>query len=198
MSRIMDYILNMLPYMLIALPIIIIIRVISVSMFKKKGIKTSLWHEIGIVVFVIFLVGLASQTIIPKIEFGVGGLNIVNHNLESKINLILGQVFVDTWRECVVNGYWNYFIINFVGNICMFIPIGFCVPLLWNGMLFWKTTLIGFGTSLFIELCQITQVRGSDVDDLWLNTLGVVIGYVLFLGFKRLSKELDLKFKVKR
>lgn len=198
MSRIMDYILNMLPYMLIALPIIIIIRVISVSMFKKKGIKTSLWHEIGIVVFVIFLVGLASQTIIPKIEFGVGGLNIVNHNLESKINLILGQVFVDTWRECVVNGYWNYFIINFVGNICMFIPIGFCVPLLWNGMLFWKTTLIGFGTSLFIELCQITQVRGSDVDDLWLNTLGVVIGYVLFQGFKRLSKELDLKFKVKR
>ena len=198
MSRIMDYILNMLPYMLIALPIIIIIRVISVSMFKKKEIKTSLWHEIGIVVFVIFLVGLASQTIIPKIEFGVGGLNIVNHNLESKINLILGQVFVDTWRECVVNGYWNYFIINFVGNICMFIPIGFCVPLLWNGMLFWKTTLIGFGTSLFIELCQITQVRGSDVDDLWLNTLGVVIGYVLFQGFKRLSKELDLKFKVKR
>lgn len=175
MSRIMDYILNMLPYMLIALPIIIIIRVISVSMFKKKGIKTSLWHEIGIVVFVIFLVGLASQTIIPKIEFGVSGLNIVNHNLESKINLILGQVFVDTWRECVVNGYWNYFIINFVGNICMFIPIGFCVPLLWNGMLFWKTTLIGFGTSLFIELCQITQVRGSDVDDLWLNTLGVCL-----------------------
>ncbi len=198
MSRIMDYILNMLPYMLISLPIIIIVRVIFVSAFKKKGIRTSQWHEIGLVLFAIFLVGLASQTIIPKIEFGVGGLNIVNHNLESKINLIPGQVFVDTWKECVVNGYWNYLIINFIGNICMFVPIGFCIPLLWNGMSFWKTTLIGFGTSLFIELCQISQVRGSDVDDLWLNTLGVVIGYVLFQGFKRLSKELDLKFKVKR
>ncbi len=198
MSKIISYILNMLPYMLIALPIIIIVRVIAVSVFKKKGIKTSLWHEIAIVLFAIFLAGLASQTIIPKIEFGVGGLNIVNHNLESKINLIPGQVFVDTWKECVVNGYWNYFIINFIGNICMFIPIGFCVPLLWNRMSFGKTTLIGFGTSLFIELCQIPQVRGSDVDDLWLNTLGVVIGYVLFQGFKQLSKELDLKFKVKR
>lgn len=198
MSRIMDYILNMLPYMLISLPIIIVVRVIAVSVFKKKGIKTSQWHEIGLVLFAIFLVGLASQTIIPKIEFGVGGLNIVNHNLESKINLMPGQVFVDTWRECVINGYWNYLIINFIGNICMFVPIGFCIPLLWNGMLFWKTTLIGLGTSLFIELCQIPQVRGSDVDDLWLNTLGVVIGYVLFQGFKRLSKELDLKFKVKR
>ncbi len=198
MSRIMDYILNMLPYMLISLPIIIVVRVIAVSVFKKKGIKTSQWHEIGLVLFAVFLVGLASQTIIPKIEFGVGGLNIVNHNLESKINLIPGQVFVDTWRECVINGYWNYLIINFIGNICMFVPIGFCIPLLWNGILFWKTTLIGLGTSLFIELCQIPQVRGSDVDDLWLNTLGVVIGYVLFQGFKRLSKELDLKFKVKR
>jgi len=198
MSRIMDYILNMLPYMLISLPIIIVVRVIAVSMFKKKGIKTSQWHEIGLVLFAVFLVGLASQTIIPKIEFGVVGLNIVNHNLESKINLMPGQVFVDTWRECVINGYWNYLIINFIGNICMFVPIGFCIPLLWNGMLFWKTTLIGLGTSLFIELCQIPQVRGSDVDDLWLNTLGVVIGYVLFQGFKRLSKELDLKFKVKR
>lgn len=198
MSRIMDYILNMLPYMLISLPIIIVVRVIAVSVFKKKGIKTSQWHETGLVLFAVFLVGLASQTIIPKIEFGVGGLNIVNHNLESKINLIPGQVFVDTWRECVINGYWNYLIINFIGNICMFVPIGFCIPLLWNGILFWKTTLIGLGTSLFIELCQIPQVRGSDVDDLWLNTLGVVIGYVLFQGFKRLSKELDLKFKVKR
>ncbi|MBR3870518.1 MAG: VanZ family protein [Clostridia bacterium] len=198
MSRIMDYILNMLPYMLISLPIIIVVRVIAVSVFKKKGIKTSQWHEIGLVLFAVFLVGLASQTIIPKIEFGVGGLNIVNHNLESKINLIPGQVFVDTWRECVINGYWNYLIINFIGNICMFVPIGFCIPLLWNGILFWKTTLIGLGTSLFIELYQIPQVRGSDVDDLWLNTLGVVIGYVLFKSFKRLSKELDLKFKVKR
>lgn len=198
MSRIMDYILNMLPYMLISLPIIIVVRVIAVSMFKKKGIKTSQWHEIGLVLYAVFLVGLASQTIIPKIEFGVVGLNIVNHNLESKINLMPGQVFVDTWRECVINGYWNYLIINFIGNICMFVPIGFCVPLLWNSMSLRKTALIGLASSLFIELCQILQVRGSDVDDLWLNTLGVVIGYVLFKSFKRLSKELDLKFKVKR
>jgi len=197
MSRIIEYILNMLPYMLIALPIIAIFRVISVSAFKKKGIKTTLWHELGIILFTIFLVGLASQTIIPKIEFGVSGLNIVNHNLESKINLIPGQVFIDTWRECVVNGYWNYFIINFIGNICMFIPIGFCIPVLWNGMSLKKTTLIGLGISLFIELCQIPQARGSDVDDLWLNTFGVIIGYALFVCFKYLLKDLDEKFKIK-
>jgi len=197
MSRIIEYILNMLPYMLIALPIIAIFRVISVSAFKKKGIKTTLWHELGIILFTIFLVGLASQTIIPKIEFGVSGLNIVNHNLESKINLIPGQVFIDTWRECVVNGYWNYFIINFSGNICMFIPIGFCIPVLWNGMSLKKTTLIGLGISLFIELCQIPQARGSDVDDLWLNTFGVIIGYALFVCFKYLLKDLDEKFKIK-
>ena len=199
MNKIIDYIVNMLPYMLIALPIIVIVRAIFVSNFKKKDIKTTFWHEIGIVLFAIFLVGLASQTIIPKFEFGVGGFNIVNHNLENKINLIPGQVFVDTWRECVVNGYWNYLIINFIGNICMFVPIGFCIPLLWKGMSFKKTALIGLAISLFIELCQIPQARGTDIDDLWLNTLGAVLGYILYIAVLHFLKEsFVLKFKIKK
>ena len=39
MNKIIDYIVNMLPYMLIALPIIVIVRAIFVSNFKKKILK---------------------------------------------------------------------------------------------------------------------------------------------------------------
>lgn len=196
MNRIFEYVLNMLPYMLVALPVVIIFRIFAYGFRKKRDYKTTIWHELGVCLFVIFLVGLASQTIIPKLDFGVGGMGITNGNLRGEINLIPGKVFVDTWRDSFVGGYWTYFLINFIGNICLFIPIGFCVPLLWNKSSFRKTVLIGFLVSLFIEVCQFPQARGTDVDDLWINTLGAVIGYLLYVGVARLASEFALKFRI--
>ena len=198
MNRIFGYILNMFPYMLIAIPVVILIRVISCSSLKKKELKTTVWHELGVCLFSLFLVGLFSQTIIPKLDFGVGGISITNGNLLGEINLIPGKVFIDTWRESIVGGYWLYFAINFISNICLFVPIGFCVPLLWNKSTLPKTLLVGFLISLFIELCQLPQARGTDIDDLWINTLGTIIGFIFHRFFKRLFNELDSKFKIKR
>ena len=64
-----------------------------------------------------------------------------------------------------------YFLINFLGNIIMFMPFGLFIPYLW-GISGKKTILIGFSSSLFIEFCQLFLSRGTDVDDLILNTLG--------------------------
>lgn len=44
----------------------------------------------------------------------------------------------------------------------------------------WKTALFGFGVSLFIEATQLILPRGTDVDDLLLNTFGTLLGYALF------------------
>ena len=198
MNRIFGYILNMFPYMLIAIPVVILIRVISCSFLKKKEHKTTVWHELGVCLFSLFLVGLFSQTIIPKLDFGVGGISITNGNLLGEINLIPGKVFIDTWRESMVGGYWLYFAINFIGNICLFVPIGFCVPLLWNKSSLPKTLLVGFLISLFIELCQLPQARGTDIDDLWINTLGAMIGYLLYVGVCRIAKQFLLKFRIQK
>ena len=198
MNRIFGYILNMFPYMLIAIPVVILIRVISCSFLKKKELKTTVWHELGVCLFALFLVGLFSQTIIPQFDFGVGGISITNGNLLGEINLIPGKVFIDTWRESMVGGYWLYFAINFIGNICLFVPIGFCVPLLWNKSSLPKTLLVGFLISLFIELCQLLQARGTDIDDLWINTLGAMIGYLLYVGVCRIAKQFLLKFRIQK
>lgn len=198
MNRIFGYILNMFPYMLIAIPVVILIRVISCSFLKKKEHKTTVWHELGVCLFFLFHVGLFSQTIIPQFDFGVGGISITNGNLLGEINLIPGKVFIDTWRESMVGGYWLYFAINFIGNICLFVPIGFCVPLLWNKSSLLKTLLVVFLISLFIELCQLPQARGTDIDDLWINTLGAMIGYLLYVGVCRIAKQFLLKFRIQK
>lgn len=177
MKVILHYIINSIPYMLCAIPAVVLSRII-VNLFHK-ALKINWWHEVGLLLFAMFCVGAASQTVIPKLEFG-GTAPIVNGNLFGEINLIPGKVFFDTYNECVVNENLLYFIINFIGNICLFIPIGFGLSLLWNNMTIRKTILIALLASLFIELGQLPQARGTDIDDIWINILGALIGYWMY------------------
>ena len=179
MSKIFGYLINMLPYMMIAVPVIVVFRLLLTNRLKKRGLQTSVFHEIGMCIFFMFLVGLASQTIIPKLEFGNGTTGLVNGNLIGEMNFIPGMVFADIYRECIQNGYYLYFVINFIGNICLFIPVGFCIPLLWENISLKKVVLIALSSSIFIELCQFPQARGTDIDDLWINTFGAILGFLV-------------------
>ena len=190
MSLILKYILNMMPYMIITIPIYLIIRIV---IFKTKKKEFNWYHETGLFLFVIFLVGLASQTIIPKFEFGINGLGIIKSG-GHETNLIPFKVLIDTYKEVFVNGYVNYFIINFLGNIIMFMPIGFFIPLLWK-VSNRKVIIIGFGSSLFIEICQLFLTRGTDVDDLILNTIGTILGLLLYRFLYKKFKDWIIKFR---
>lgn len=67
-------------------------------------------------------------------------------------------------------------------NILLFVPFGFLLPLGLKGFRrFWRTYLAGFLTSLCIELVQLVTRRGvSELDDIFNNLLGTMIGYGLF------------------
>ena len=72
---------------------------------------------------------------------------------------------------------------NIILNFCMFMPLGFMLPL---GTPFFRhglaTGLAGFLFSLFIELIQLITRRGMfEPDDLLGNTVGTLIGYGLYL-----------------
>jgi glycopeptide antibiotics resistance protein len=74
-------------------------------------------------------------------------------------------------------------VINVVGNIVAFMPIGLLLPL-WHaaGRHLRTVALIGCGISSAIEALQWIQgQRVTDVDDVMLNTLGSVLGYLGFL-----------------
>ena len=197
MNRVLEYIINTIPYMLCSIPLFVLIRVICLSVAKKAGHKINWAHEIVLCLFVMFCVGVASQTIIPKLEFGNVSAGIVNRNLLGEINLIPGKVFVDIYKECFVNHYPLYFVINVLGNICLFLPIGFGIPLLWKKVSFKKVLLIALLASLFIEICQLPQARGTDIDDLWINTLGALIGYWLYVIANKSTKLNKLFSKLK-
>ena len=189
MGAIIRYAINMTPYMMLAVPTYLIGRFIFC---KTNKVKTNRFREITLFSFVIFLAGLASQTIIPKFEIGANGFNVIQNEIH-KTNLIPFKVLSETYREVFVNGHINYFLINFLGNVILFIPLGLIIPLLWKTSTK-KTMLIGFCSSLFIEICQMFLPRGTDIDDLILNTTGVLFGMLLFKFLQKNCKGLVEKF----
>lgn len=69
-------------------------------------------------------------------------------------------------------------------NIFMFMPLGFLLPFIWKEMRSpFKVLLAGAGYSLAIEVCQLFNNRVTDIDDLIMNTLGALAGYIVWILF---------------
>ncbi len=82
-------------------------------------------------------------------------------------------------------------VINLGGNIGMFVPLGFFLPMLWKSLRkWWKTWLATLGIMLIVELTQLFTLRGSfDVDDLILNLAGAAIGYLIYRWMNPATKK---------
>ena len=80
-------------------------------------------------------------------------------------------------------------LLNLVGNTAMFIPLGIVWPAVLKKLnTHWKVIAAGFGVSLTIEVLQLPFFdRVSDVDDLILNSLGYLLGYLIYLLVKRIK-----------
>lgn len=84
---------------------------------------------------------------------------------------------------------YDGWLINIIGNITMFIPVGLVWPFCFKKLdTIGKTVLVGAGFSLFIEITQLPFYdRCSDIDDLILNTTGILIGALICFSIKRLK-----------
>lgn len=73
-------------------------------------------------------------------------------------------------------------------NVVMFLPLGFLIPLIWKELGKLRYILAaGCGFSVLIEVSQILSLRGTDVDDVIMNTLGAVLGFGLYKLWDRLT-----------
>ena len=71
-------------------------------------------------------------------------------------------------------------IAGMVLNAIMLAPLGFLLPAYFERYRRWNRTIAaGFLTSLTVEAIQLLTFRATDVDDLIMNTLGTVVGFLL-------------------
>jgi glycopeptide antibiotics resistance protein len=148
---------------------------------RRNSSRAGVYREGAILLFLMFLAGLLFLTLTPPTGWSYNG------PFQGTVNLIPFREGIRLFRFYYKNEMWTALWVNFLGNIIMFIPVGFFAGLLLDRPLWWKGTLCAFGLSLFIELAQLFVCRGTDVDDLILNTLGGLIGHWLFLLLCRIS-----------
>ncbi|MDE5804246.1 MAG: VanZ family protein [Lachnospiraceae bacterium] len=109
------------------------------------------------------------------------GLSGANFKLFRTIKL-----YVRHWDNKGINSFGNL-----VGNIIAFIPLGYMMPRLHK---IFENLFLCMATALLfilgIELFQLFSAFGIfDVDDILLNGLGTLIGYLCFVLMKLLTKE---------
>lgn len=154
--------------------------------------KRKEWKKITILFFIIYLF-LLFLILVFKFPTGM--------TVETLKNLIHGEAvtrlapqWVPFWtiadyvkKAHAVN---DWFVKNLVGNVALFIPYGILIPCFskWNG---WKVVLSGCFLSVFIEILQYATALGQlDIDDVILNTFGVMVGYVSYVGFRKIPSPL--------
>ncbi|WP_180960301.1 VanZ family protein [Neobacillus cucumis] len=117
--------------------------------------------------FILSLVFIFRYTMLPEPSLGIG-------MSKGEINLIPFKGLGDPLS--------TGFMVNVGGNIALFIPFGFILPIMYPKLRSTLTvTLIGLSLSIMIECIQLTMPnRWTDINDVILNTFGTYIGFRLF------------------
>lgn len=164
-----------IPFGLMATLVFLIINEIG---HRVKNEKVSWFHRMMLLSLGLYLTAVFAVTVSPVYSFSIS-------NFGSRVDLLPSQ----TLGEMLENP------LNFYGNILLFIPIGVLLVLLSNKCQRIHTTLlVGAGLSFFIEALQLFCMRGTDIDDIILNTTGTLCGY--FIGRFILTVAPSLRKKV--
>lgn len=79
---------------------------------------------------------------------------------------------------------------TYIFNIIMFMPLGFLLPLIWKNMRKIKPVIFtSLAFSFSIEFCQLFNRRNTDIDDLLMNVIGAIIGFIIYKVFVKLFKR---------
>lgn len=188
------YVTQMIPLGLSALVILMLLRPIRKKRLSQLNLVSSARRETALVLFVVFCAGLAALTLFPAniwsyvISFGRGWYDGVSFfsfypTWEQTVNGLyylpnMLTPFQEIRRALDHMSYWGLFML--LGNIIMFMPIGFFPALLWRKWRWWKSLLAGFCSSFTIEFIQFFIGRSTDIDDVILNTTGALAGFLVF------------------
>ena len=158
------------PMIVLSCSVLIIIRL--AYLIKNKQ-KFSIGNEIMMLTFIVYVLCLF-QIVTSQDVSGVHGINVT--------------LFRELTRYQIGS---KLFYRNIVGNIIMFIPFGFFtsfyLKLDKKRIIFYLTLII----SVIIEFIQLKIGRAIDVDDIILNVVGGMLGYLLYRVMDKIFGDLS-------
>lgn len=161
------------PSLVIFLTILIIIRIA----YLRHGKKKIVFHEeLLLLLFVAYILLLFE--IVTSNENDFGGYNLIP--------------FKEILRYDVKS---DAFIRQVIGNIALFVPFGFFVSKFIKLKNIFSAFFITLLSSATIETVQYFIGRTFDIDDIILNVLGGILGFLLFVALEAIKKQLPKLFQ---
>lgn len=181
-----------------ALPVALVVGMIYAvyrcCKIKKPQVRYNLGHEIIRILFVCYLTGLIYLLFVPSslmielyrlIIYGWASWQNMNlqfftfkdFNLVPTIILWLkGEVSIGSWVKSML-----------VGNLLMFMPLGVFLPLISDKVNNKNIFGIAILVPVVVEVLQPVMGRSFDIDDLIMNFVGILAGYFICYGIKRIA-----------
>ncbi len=147
---------------------------ISISISKHK--KIEIYKEIINLVFITYIILLFS--LVTATDFSSFGNNFIP--------------FKEIFRYKMTS---KLFYRNVVGNMILFIPFGYFVSYYCKTKNISYSLILSLLISTTIESIQMLLGRCFDVDDIILNVLGGIIGYIIYVLGELIFKKTSEKFK---
>lgn len=150
---------------------------------RRRSIKS----EVSVWIFAFYLILILMLTTFRDTYFPWQLVFNFNRPL-SDVNLVFMK---ETWKLVYAPSRLDFFY-NSLGNIMCFVPFGILFPIVFSKkQSFFKTILMGMLFSIAIETLQFLLLTGvSDIDDVFFNTCGAILGYLIYLFFKKLCMRL--------
>ena len=145
--------------------------------WKREALLLLMYINLAVLIRFVFYPFFTVNGEVQPLIINMSSLQPLRVNLIPLVNIL----DYDIKREAAI---------NIIGNISMFIPTGVIMPILYKRLdCFWKVLLAGAGLSFVIEVIQLLFPGSvTDIDDLILNTLGVAVGYGIYVACKRLKR----------
>ena len=168
-------------YFLQALPIALLVSAVYGFIRFKKDKETPIFRKVFSCVFVCYMTGLACLVI---------GLDLMNM-FWYKLLYRMDPGFMINW----FGGYFDFVpdLINnisaeTIGNVLMFMPFGILYPLTQKDPAWKECVIKGLITIAAIEVLQPIFGRAFDMNDIILDSIGIVVSVSVFVGVKRMLK----------
>lgn len=116
-------------------------------------------------------------------------LTMTEINSSGGVNLV---PFSEILRYDFGTTMFNY---NVFGNILIFLPFGYLIGVYVTPKKVWPVIITTLLTSIAVEFVQLQIGRSFDIDDVILNVIGGIIGYLLYIGLSAINRHLPDIFK---
>ncbi len=171
-------------YFLQMLPIALLISATYGIIRYRTDKTTPLMKKVWSCVFVCYMTGLVCLTIGFDV-IGVLWYRLIYHMDSGRTIWWFSGAFD------LVPDFFRNINSEVVGNVLMFMPFGILYPLARERFSFRNTILVGFFAVLVIELVQPVFGRSFDMNDIILNTLGILASVSAFWAVTRLLGRYD-------